>query len=124
VAAIRVRSGDPELRISQSFDSAGISTAAAVMAALIILVPLFLPIAQNIGVDAVHFGVIIVVNLMIGLCTLPAGYLICLTADIAKEEPMTVIVESLPFVAALVVVLALTTFVPAITLVLPDLLLN
>ncbi len=89
------------------------------LAALIILVPIFLPIGVGLGMDPIHFGVMTVINLMIGLCTPPVGYLIYMTADIAGESPWKVIVQSLPFLAALVAVLALTVAFPAITLFLP-----
>jgi tripartite ATP-independent transporter DctM subunit len=94
------------------------------LAALIILVPIFLPIGVELGMDPIHFGVMTVINLMIGLCTPPVGYLIYMTADIAGESPWKVIVQSLPFLAALVAVLALTAAFPAITLFLPRLFLG
>ncbi len=89
------------------------------LAALIILVPIFLPIAAEIGVDPVHFGIIVVVNLMIGLCTPPVGYLIYMTASIADVSPTRVVRESMPFVAALVLVLVLITYLPELTLAVP-----
>ena len=91
------------------------------LAALIILVPVFLPTAVEIGIDPVHFGIIIVINLMIGLCTPPIGYLIYLSASIAKVRPEIVIKESSPFLIALLVALLLCSFIPAITLTLPGL---
>lgn len=89
------------------------------IAALIILVPIFLPLVQGLGVDLVQFGVITVLNLMIGLCTPPVGYLIYMTASMAEVSPTTVIRESLPFLAVLIAVLLLVTYVPAVTLALP-----
>lgn len=89
------------------------------IAALIILVPIFLPLVQGLGIDLVQFGVITVLNLMIGLCTPPVGYLIYMTASMADVPPATVIRESLPFLAVLIAVLLLVTYVPAVTLVLP-----
>jgi len=89
------------------------------LAALIIMVPVFLPAALQIGVDPVHFGLVIVLTLMIGLCTPPVGYLIYLSAAIAKCRPEAVTRESLPFLAALVVALLLCVAVPAISLTLP-----
>ena len=91
------------------------------LAALVILVPLLLPTAVEFGIDPVHFGVVLVFNLMIGLTTPPVGYLIYLSAHIAEERPERVMRESLPFLAALFAALALLTLVPAITTALPDL---
>ncbi|HEX6145119.1 MAG TPA: TRAP transporter large permease [Geminicoccaceae bacterium] len=92
------------------------------LAALVILVPILLPAAAEIGVDPVHFGVMIVINLMIGLTTPPVGYLIYLSADIAEVPPEVVIRESLPFLGALLVALGICAYVPAVTLALPSLL--
>jgi tripartite ATP-independent transporter DctM subunit len=91
------------------------------LAALIILVPIFLPLAQALGMDPVQFGVMTVLNLMIGLCTPPVGYLIYMTATMGEVSPTRVIRESLPFIGVLVAVLMLVTYVPAITLWLPEL---
>ena len=92
------------------------------LAALIILVPIFYPLSGAIGLDPVHFGLIVVFNLMIGLCTPPVGYLIFLTASLAQASPLSVIRESLPFVAVLVAVLMLVTYLPAVSLSIPNLL--
>jgi TRAP-type transport system large permease protein len=89
------------------------------LAGLIILVPIFQPLALSLGVDVVQFGVMIVLNLMIGLCTPPVGYLIYMTASMAEERPGVVVRHSLPFVGVLVAVLMLVTYVPAVTLWLP-----
>lgn len=91
------------------------------LAALVILVPLLLPNAIEMGISPVHFGIFIVFNLMIGLTTPPVGYLIYLSAHIAEERPERVMRESLPFVAALFVALLLLTYVPVLTTFLPDL---
>ena len=89
------------------------------LAALVILVPIFLPTMTALGVDPVHFGIVIVLNLMIGLCTPPVGYLIYLSAAIADTSPEDVIRESTPFILALLAVLLLCVFVPEIVLALP-----
>jgi tripartite ATP-independent transporter DctM subunit len=89
--------------------------------AMVILVPLLLPTALDLGIDPIHFGVMLVFNLMIGLTTPPVGYLIYLSAHIAEERPERVMRESLPFFAALLVALVLLTLVPAITTTLPAL---
>ena len=92
------------------------------LAALIILVPIFLPLASAIGLDLVHFGLIVVFNLMIGLCTPPVGYLIYLTARIADAPAEQVVRESLPYLGVLLAVLLIVTYVPAVSLAVPDVL--
>ena len=92
------------------------------LAALIIMVPVFLPTVIETGVDPVHFGLIIVLTLMIGLCTPPVGYLIYMSASIAGIAPEQVVRESLPFLATLVVALLLCVLFPILTLGLPRLL--
>jgi TRAP-type transport system large permease protein len=90
--------------------------------ALVILVPVFLPLVLAIGMDPVHFGVMIVLNLVIGLCTPPVGALIFMTASMGEVSPAAVVRASLPFLAMLVLILALVTYVPAVTLWLPNVL--
>lgn len=94
------------------------------LAALIVFVPIFLPAGIALGIDPIHFGVVVVINLMIGLCTPPVGYLIYLLANVAKEPPQRVIRESLPFLGVLMLVLLAVTYVPALTLTLPKLILG
>ncbi len=89
------------------------------LAAMIIIVPIFLPAMVEVGVDPIHFGIFTVINLMIGLCTPPVGYLIYLSASIAKVRPEVVVRESLPFLVALLVALLLCIYIPALSLWLP-----
>jgi tripartite ATP-independent transporter DctM subunit len=90
--------------------------------ALIALVPLLVPIAGAYQIDLVHLGVVVVLNLMIGQLTPPSGVVTFLTAQIAGAPIAGVFREAIPFAIALVLVLALVTFVPAFALWLPDLL--
>ncbi|MCX7265174.1 MAG: TRAP transporter large permease subunit, partial [Burkholderiales bacterium] len=90
------------------------------LAALIVFVPILMPAVQALAIDPIHFGVVIVINLMIGLCTPPVGYLIYLMANVANEPPQAVIRESLPFLGVLIFVLILVTYIPALTLALPQ----
>ena len=94
------------------------------LAALIVFVPILMPAAIALGIDPIHFGVVIVINLMVGLCTPPVGYLIYLMANVANEPPQRVIRESLPFLGVLLVTLFLVTYIPALTLALPRLVLG
>jgi tripartite ATP-independent transporter DctM subunit len=92
------------------------------IAAITILVPVLLPVAVTAGVDPVHFGVIMVLNLMIGLLTPPVGmvlYVLSRVSGISFEKCMR---GTLPFLVPLVIALLLVTFIPAISLWLPTLL--
>jgi len=90
--------------------------------ALVALVPLLVPIANAYQIDLVHLGVVVVLNLMIGQLTPPSGVVTFLTAQLAGAPLSAVFREAIPFAVALVLVLALVTFVPAIALWLPELL--
>lgn len=89
-------------------------------AALIILVPILLPIALDIGVDPVHLGIIIVVNLGIGLVTPPVGLTLLLASEIAGLNILQTLRTLLPFLAAILGYLMLITYIPAISLWLPQ----
>lgn len=91
------------------------------IAAITILVPVLLPVAVASGVDPVHFGVIMVLNLMIGLLTPPVGmvlYVLSRVSHISFEKCMR---GTLPFLVPLLIALLLVTFIPAISLWLPTL---
>ena len=88
---------------------------------LLIIVPVLLPTAHALGVDPVHFGVIAVVNIMIGLVTPPYGLLLFMMSKIAEIPLKDIVRESLPFLAVMIVALAVITFVPSLTLFLPRL---
>ncbi|MBK7472541.1 MAG: TRAP transporter large permease [Betaproteobacteria bacterium] len=88
---------------------------------LLIIVPVLLPTAQALGVDPVHFGVIAVINIMIGLVTPPYGLLLFMMSKIAEIPLKDIVRESLPFLAVMIVALAVITFVPSLTLFLPRL---
>ncbi|MBQ8217531.1 MAG: TRAP transporter large permease [Oscillospiraceae bacterium] len=93
-------------------------------AIITIMVPMLLPIAEMIGVDLVAFGVIVVLNAMIGLITPPVGMCLSVTADIAGLPMSKVVKPMLVFAIPLVVVLALITIFPQIITFLPDLLMG
>ena len=84
-------------------------------AAMIILVPLLAPMAELYGIDEIHFAMIFIFNMAIGSLTPPVGTLMLVTAGITKVKIAAFIREAVPFYLTLVVVLALVTFVPAIT---------
>lgn len=87
---------------------------------LIILTPVLLPLINAMGIDLYHFGVIIVLNLMIGLITPPVGMTLFITSRIAGLGVDVVAKEMIPFIIALVVLLLLITYWPALSLWLPS----
>lgn len=89
---------------------------------ILIMAPILFPIATRLGIDPVHLGIIMVVNLEIGMVTPPIGLNLFVTAGITKMSIMAVARAALPWTTVLVVFLILITYVPAITLFLPDLL--
>jgi tripartite ATP-independent transporter DctM subunit len=91
------------------------------IAAITILVPVLLPITTQLGIDPVHFGIVMVLNLMIGLLTPPVGMVIYILSRVANMPLTQAIKAVLPFLAPLIAVLALITFVPEVTLYLPGL---
>jgi C4-dicarboxylate transporter DctM subunit len=79
-----------------------------------------LPLVQALGIDLTHFGVIVTLNLMIGLITPPIGLVMFTVMDITKIPLDRFSREIWPFLLALVLVLMLVTYVPAIVLLLPE----
>jgi len=95
------------------------------MAALILITtPIFLPVATAIGVDPVQFGMVMMMNLGLGLTTPPVGAVLFVGCAIGKIPIERVIRTILPFWGAILLALALTTYVPAVSLTLPRLLLG
>ncbi len=88
---------------------------------LLVLVPLLVPVATSLGVDLVHFGVVIVFNMMIGMLTPPYGVLLFVLGGLTGTPVKDVVRELAPFIAALLAVLALITYVPWLVLALPAL---
>src|SRR5476649_268080 len=87
---------------------------------ILILTPILLPVVVSIGVDPVHFGMIMLVNLGIGLITPPVGAVLFVGAAIGRVSIESTVRALLPFYAALFLVLMLVTYVPAISLWLPS----
>ena len=88
---------------------------------LLVIVPIMIPAAKALGIDMVHFGVVVVVNVMIGLLTPPFGLLLFVVAGMTKQPLMVIVKEALPFILMSIVVLAVITFVPQTILWLPRL---
>jgi C4-dicarboxylate transporter, DctM subunit len=90
-------------------------------AILLIVVPVFIPAAQALGIDMVHFGVMVVVNIMLGLVTPPYGLLLFVMTSITGVPLRAIVREVMPFLGVMIVALAVITFVPETVLWLPRL---
>ena len=88
---------------------------------ILVILPIFIPTAHALGIDLVHFGVVVVVNIMIGLITPPYGLLLFIVSNISKTPLTPIVRDAAPFVAAMVVVLFIITFFPETVLWLPRL---
>ncbi len=95
-----------------------IGTFMEALAAIVILTPILLPLAVNIGLHPIHFGVIMVVNLAIGFITPPVGVNLFVASGIAKAQIGDISKAALPFLVAMIVVLLLITYIPQISLIL------
>lgn len=89
--------------------------------AVLIFTPIFLPIVTSFGMDPIHFGILIVLNLSIGNITPPVGSALFVGASIANLDLEDVIKPMLPFYAAIIIVLLLVTYIPEISMFLPKL---
>lgn len=92
--------------------------------ALLIFTPIFLPVAQDMGMDPVHFGVMMTLNLCIGICTPPVGSALFVGSSIAGVPVWSVLRPIIPFYLAFAAVLAIVTLVPDVSLLLPRLFLG
>jgi TRAP-type C4-dicarboxylate transport system permease large subunit len=81
-----------------------------------------LPLINKLGIDLVHFGVVVVLNMMIGLSTPPMGALLFVVSGVSRTPLHRIIRESLPMTAVLIGVLFLITYVPDLVLFIPNLL--
>ncbi|MEQ4450459.1 MULTISPECIES: TRAP transporter large permease [Kosakonia] len=88
---------------------------------ILILTPVLLPVTNALGIDPVHFGMIMLVNLGIGLITPPVGSVLFVASAVSKQKIEQVVKAMLPFYAVLFLVLILVTYIPAISLFLPKL---
>ena len=89
--------------------------------AVLIFTPIFLPVAVSLGIDPTHFGIIMVLNLCIGLCTPPVGSVLFIGVGVAQTTIAKVIRPLMPLYAAMFIALLVVTYVPAISLWLPRL---
>ena len=88
--------------------------------AVLIFTPIFLPIAIDLGIDPTHFGIIMVLNLCIGLCTPPVGSVLFVGVGVAETSITSVIKPLLPLFIAMIIALLIVTYVPWLSLWLPE----
>ncbi len=86
---------------------------------ILVILPIFIPTAKALGIDLVHFGVVCVVNIMIGLLTPPYGLLLFVLANMTKQPLGKIVKEATPFIVMAILVLALITVWPSLILWLP-----
>ncbi len=91
------------------------------LAIMLLTVPIFFPIIVKLGIDPVHFGVMMTLNLMVGLITPPVGMVLYAMSSIAKVSIADLTVELWPFLISIVAVLILITYVPEMVTLLPSL---
>ncbi len=92
--------------------------------AVLIFTPIFLPIVMELGVDPVHFGIMMTFNLCIGICTPPVGSALFIGCSVGNVSIDRVLKPLLPFFVTLIITLLMVTFIPDISLILPKLFLN
>lgn len=87
--------------------------------AVLIFTPIFLPVVMKLGMDPIHFGIILVLNLCIGLCTPPVGSVLFIGCSVANTTVVKVLKPLIPMFIAMIVALVLVTYIPALSLALP-----
>ncbi|ADO81872.1 TRAP transporter large permease [Ilyobacter polytropus] len=88
--------------------------------AVVIFTPLFLPLAKSFGIDLIHFGLIMAVNLTIGMCTPPLGVCLFVSGSVAKVSLKEQFKDLMPMLVVLLTVLMIVTYIPEIVLMLPN----
>lgn len=89
--------------------------------AILIFTPIFLPIAKSLGIDPIHFGIIMVLNLCIGLCTPPVGSVLFVGVGIANTTITKVLRPLIPMFLAMIISLLAVTYIPELSMTLPKL---
>ncbi len=87
--------------------------------AVLLFTPIFWPVVLTLGIDPLHFGIVLIMNLCIGLCTPPVGTCLFLGCGVAGTTVARMLPKLLPLYAAMIAALLLTTFVPSLALALP-----
>jgi C4-dicarboxylate transporter DctM subunit len=91
---------------------------------ILMFVPVLFPAAMAMGIDPVHFGIIVIVNIELGLVTPPVGLNLFVASGVSRQPVVEVFYGALPWMTVTVTVLMLVTFIPSLSLFLPDLLFN
>ncbi len=91
------------------------------IAIMLLTIPIFMPLVSRVGVDPVHFGVVLTLNLMVGLLTPPVGMVLYAVSSISKVPLWPLAKELAPYILALVVCLGLVTYVPGLVVWIPNL---
>ena len=94
------------------------------MAILIIVTPIFLPLMMKVGVDPIHFGVFMILNLMIGLLTPPVGLCVYLVSRVSNLPTVVIFRAVVPFIIPLIVVLTLISYFDWLVLFIPNLIMG
>jgi tripartite ATP-independent transporter DctM subunit len=89
-----------------------------------LLIPILVPLVKAYGIDPIHFGIVMILNLMIGLCTPPMGALLFITGKIAEVSMTELLKEIWPFIIWLLIALIIVTYVPQTVLWLPNLIMK
>ena len=92
------------------------------LAAILITFPVLLPVATAVGMEPVHFALMAILNLMLGLTTPPVGMCVCTGAQIGKISAFKAFKATIPFLATSLIVLMLVSFIPQLTLWIPSIL--
>lgn len=90
--------------------------------AVLIFTPIFLPIVVELGINPIHFGIIMILNLCIGLCTPPVGSVLFIGVGVAQSTIGRVVKPLVPFFIAMIIGLIVITLFPAMTMWLPSIL--
>lgn len=90
------------------------------IAALVVLTPILLPVAVQFGIDPVHFGVILIVNLAIGFVTPPIGANLFIAAAVGKTSVEKISIAAIPFIITLIICLFIISYIPSLSLFLPS----
>jgi TRAP-type C4-dicarboxylate transport system permease large subunit len=88
----------------------------------LVFVPILIPVAAKLGVDLIHFGVVVTFNMMVGLCTPPFGMLLFITSGISGTPLKDIVREIMPQIVVMIIVLAILTYIPQTVTFLPRLL--
>ncbi len=91
------------------------------LAVILIMVPVLLPVVKALGVDPTHFGVFLLINILIGLLTPPLGLGVYIACNVAEVPAVEGFKKTLPFLIPLIITLLLVTYIPQITLFIPNL---